>query len=259
MKMKEFKFEPVQKNSLVIELTKRLMDFIFSGSIKPGERLPAERQLSEALGVGRSSIREAIKALTVLGVLEVRQGDGTYLKKADSALLTQVIEWGLLLGEKQAMDLIEARKEIEVIIAGFAAERCSDEEIEELRAKLNKMNESDVNTFIDADVDFHLELAKIAKNGVLKDILVSIQSLLRIWIKSVIESAGDTRFSYHYHIDIFEAVARRDAEGARAAMKRHMDDAADRLIAVLEKAEKWKMAADDSNSESEEKKTGKDE
>ena len=71
-------------------------------------------------------------------MLEVRQGDGTYLKKADSALLTQVIEWGLLLGEKQAMDLIEARKEIEVIIAGFAAERCSDEEIEELRKKCEK-------------------------------------------------------------------------------------------------------------------------
>src|SRR4051794_40708045 len=98
--MNGFKFEPVEKKSLVIELTTKLMEYIFSGSIQPGEKLPAERQLSESLGVGRSAIREAIKALTVLGILEVKQGYGTYLKRIDSTLLTRSIEWGLLLGEK---------------------------------------------------------------------------------------------------------------------------------------------------------------
>jgi GntR family transcriptional repressor for pyruvate dehydrogenase complex len=239
--MTDFKFIPVQKNSLVIELTSRLMEFVFSGSIQPGEKLPAERQLSEALGVGRSSIREAIKALTVLGVLEVRQGDGTYLKKSkDSGLLSQSIEWGLLLGERHTMDLIEARKEIEIVIAGFAAEKADDQEINELRAIMERMNESnitEIDDFVGADILFHLQLAKMAKNTVLKDILVSIRTLLRTWIKSVIESAGDTRFSYDYHLDIYDAIYKRDVHAAKDAMRKHMDDATDRLIEVLNNAE----------------------
>jgi len=230
----DFHFEPIQKNSLVVELTKRLLDYIFSGSIKVGQKLPAERQLSEALGVGRSTIREAIKALTVLGVLEVRQGDGTYLKRTDSTLLTQVIEWGLLLGEKQTLDLIEARKVIEIAVCQFAAERGTDEEIEQLQQIMERMK-SDPANFIEHDVSFHLKLAEMSRNSVLKDVLSSIQSLLRTWIKLVIESAGETEFSYWDHLAVYEAVAKRDPAAAALAMEKHMEDATKRLMKVIQK------------------------
>lgn len=237
-----YKFEPVKKNSIVIELTSRLMDFIFSGNIKLGERLPAERVLSEALGVGRSAIREAIKALTVLGILEVRQGDGTYLKKADSTLLTQAIEWGLLLGERKTMDLIEARKEIEISLVRFAAQRWEERELHELKEIVDAMNISTISGFVENDIAFHLKVAEMSKNSVLTDILVSIQSLLRTWIKLVIESEGSTNFSYQDHRDIYEALARRDAEASALAMEKHMNDATKRLIAVIEKADRLEEA-----------------
>jgi len=235
---KGYKFEPVKKDSIVIELTSRLMDFIFSGNIKLGEKLPAERVLSESLGVGRSAIREAMKALTVLGILEVRQGDGTYLKKADSTLLSQAIEWGLLLGERKTMDLIEARKVLELSIVRFAAQRCEDHELQELKEILDSMNGSTIAGFVEIDIAFHLKVAEMSKNSVLMDILVSIQSLLRTWIKLVIESEGSTSFSYQDHYDIYEALTRRDAEASAAAMEKHMEDATKRLIAEIEKAER---------------------
>lgn len=88
-------------------------------------------------------MREAIKALSLIGLVEVRQGDGTYLRKADSALLPEVIEWGLLLGERRTMDLVEARQEIEIVIAGLAARRRTAQDIEEGTRLLQRMGGSD--------------------------------------------------------------------------------------------------------------------
>ena len=229
--------QPIEQKSLVAEITQRLLDYLLSGEIKPGSRLPSERQLSEALGMGRSTLRESLKALTLLGLLEVRQGDGTYLKKADSALLPRIIEWGLLLGEQRTMDLIEARQKIEVIIAELAAQRRDYRAIEELRKIMKRLQQagSDYQEFVDADVAFHLKLAEIARNTVLRDILSSIQALLRAWIIRVIESAGNTDFSYQEHLAIFEAVERGDARAAAVAMQAHMDSARGRLIKTINK------------------------
>jgi len=231
----EYRFEPVQKNSIVVELTKKLLEYIFSGSIRPGEKLPTERKLQEALGVGRSSIREALKALTVLGIVEVRQGDGTYLKKLDSALLTQSIEWGLLLGEKHMMDIIEARKEIELAIVKYAALRRTEEELRELSTILERLKHSTPDDFVEYDIAFHLKVADMAKNTALKGVLASIQSLLRTWIKCVIDAAGETSFSYLDHYNVYRAIAARDPQAAFEAMETHMEDATRRLIREIQK------------------------
>ncbi|WP_376795796.1 four-carbon acid sugar kinase family protein [Thermogemmatispora sp.] len=227
--------QPIEQRPLVAEITQRLLDYLLSGDLKPGSRLPSERQLSEALGMGRSTLRESLKALTLLGLLEVRQGDGTYLRRADSALLPRVIEWGLLLGEKRTMDLVEARLKIEVAIAELAAQRRDSFAVEELRQLLERMGAAghDYQAFVDADVAFHLKLAEIARNSVLRDILSSIQALLRAWIIRVIQSAGDTDFSYREHLAIFTAVEQGDPGRAAAAMQAHMDSARSRLLAAI--------------------------
>jgi len=231
-------FRPIEQQSLVTELTRQLMDYLLSGALKPGDRLPSERQLSEALGMGRSTLREALKALMLLGLLDVRQGDGTYLKKADSALLPRVIEWGLLLGERRTLDLVEARQKIEVAIAGLAAERRTSAAVEDLRELLGRMARSQANhqEFADADVAFHLKLAEIADNSVLRDILSSIQALLRAWIIRVIEAAGPDDTSYQEHVPIFKAVESGDARAAADAMHAHMDAAGARLMHTLGRA-----------------------
>ncbi len=228
--------QPIEQKSMVAEVTQKLLEYLLSGAIKPGSRLPSERQLSEALGMGRSTLRESLKALTVLGLLDVRQGDGTFLRRADSTLLPHVIEWSLLLGEKWTMDLIEARQKIEVITAELAAQRRDHYAVEELRTIMERLRQAGTNyqAFVDADVAFHLKLAEIAKNSVLRDILSSIQALLRAWIIRVIESAGNTDFSYREHLAIFDAVERGDPQAAADTMHLHMDSARTRLIKAIE-------------------------
>jgi GntR family transcriptional repressor for pyruvate dehydrogenase complex len=236
-----FRFEPIERKTIVTEITRRLLDYLFSGELKPGDKLPAERQLSDAIGVGRSSLREALKALTVLGLLEVRQGDGTYLKKAHSDLLPQVIEWGILLGEKSTADLVEAREKIEIVIAGLAAERRTPQQLAELGEILKQMQahaqNKDTKAYTEADVAFHFKLAEMAQNAILSGILSSIRSLLRVWIISVIESAGDAQFSYDEHTPIYEAVERGDAALAQRRMEEHMKSASGMLKDLIRAAE----------------------
>jgi GntR family transcriptional repressor for pyruvate dehydrogenase complex len=228
--------QPIEQKPLVTEITQALLDYLLSGALKPGDRLPPERQLSESLGMGRSTVREALKALTVLGLLDVRQGDGTYLKKADSTLLPRVIEWSLLLGEKKTMDLVETRQRLEIIIAELAAERRDEQGLEELRQIFEEMQRTtgDYQRFAEADVAFHIQLAKMTQNTVLQDILGSIRALLRAWIVRTIEPDGSKgssprELACQEHAPIFDAVERGEPQAAAAAMRAHMEHAAGRL------------------------------
>lgn len=229
---------PIRREPLATEIARRLVEFILSGQVEPGARMPSERALAEAFGVGRSAMREALKALSLIGLVEVRQGDGTYLRKADSALLPELIEWGLLLGEQRTLDLVEARQEIEVVIAGMAARRRTEEDLSDLRAILGQMERApSIPDFIDADVQFHLRLADACGNSALRDIHSSVQALLRTWIARVVEASGDTRPSFAEHVPLLDAVAAGDAQAARDAMATHMSSAADRLRHTLEGAD----------------------
>lgn len=232
--------EPIRREPMAAEIARRLVDYLLSGGIEPGGRIPSERQLAEAFGVGRSAVREAIAALALIGLIEVRHGDGTYLKRPDSPLLPQVVEWGLLLGEKRTADLVEARQKIEVDIAGLAAQRRTDEDIADLARILSRMewearDDAAVGAFVDADVEFHLRLAEAARNSALRDVLSGIQALLRAWIGRVI-GEGHRDLSYREHVPVLEAVKARDVQGAEAAMDAHMQAAAQRLRAALDRA-----------------------
>jgi len=230
--------DPIKREPLASEIARRLVDYLLAGGIEPGHRVPSERQLAEAFGVGRSAMREALKSLTFLGLLEVRHGDGTYLKKADSTLLPRVVEWGLLLGEKRTTDLVEARQKIEATIAGMAASRRDDADLAELRRLLGRMGrmEGDPAGFVDADVAFHLRLAEAAGNTALRDILTGIQALLRAWISRAISAEGDIPISYREHIPILAAIEEGDEAAAVAAMEAHLAAAAHRLQRALDEA-----------------------
>ena len=227
--------DPIRREPLATEIARRLVEFLLSGGLEPGDQIPSERQLAEAFGVGRSAMREALKSLALLGLLEVRHGDGTYLRRADATLLPTVIEWGLLLGEQRTMDLVEARQKIEAVIAGLAAERRNDEDVADLRRLLQRMEQMgrDHAGFVDADVAFHLRLAEAARNTALREILSSVQALLRAWIRRVIASAESTETSYREHVPIFDAVERGDPAAAAAAMEAHMTSASARLKDAL--------------------------
>jgi GntR family transcriptional regulator, transcriptional repressor for pyruvate dehydrogenase complex len=227
------------------EITRKLLDFLLSGEIAPGDRIPGERQLAEALGVGRSAVREAIKSLSLLGLLDVRQGDGTYLNRSGSNLLPKVIEWGLLLGVPSIVDLLEARAEIEVVAAGFAATRADKDAVTALEARLEEMrNAGDhVDAYMEADIAFHLEIAEASGNEVFANLISSLRALLRVWVSRVLHHAGETKTSLAMHEPIVQAIAAGDAEAARTSMRAHMERADRRLREALAAEESAKESA----------------
>lgn len=218
------------------EITRKLLDYLLSGEIEPGSKIPSERQLADGLGVGRSAVREAIKSLSLLGLLDVRQGDGTYLSRSGSDLLPRVIEWGLLLEEPQLTDLLEARSEIEVVVTGLAAKRAGKTEVAELRGCLEQMRSAgeDVDAYVEADIAFHLQIARASGNSVLANLLTSLRSLLRVWAERVLHHAGETDTSLAMHEPIVEAIEKGSVKAARAAMEAHMERANRRLREALD-------------------------
>ncbi|MDG4662985.1 FadR/GntR family transcriptional regulator [Mycobacterium sp. 236(2023)] len=222
------------REPLSSEVARALLDAVFSGQITPGTRMPSERQLAESFGVGRFVVREALKSLGLLGLLEVRQGDGTYVRPPDSSLLPRVVEWGLLVGEQRTSDLVETRQHLEPVTARLAAERRSDADLTAIKSHLDGMRDaSDNDVFVDADVAFHLSIAEATGNRVLSNMLSSIASLLNVWIRNVVEAAASREPSYLEHVPIYDAIAERDAHAAGEAMRIHMDGAACRLNAAI--------------------------
>jgi len=216
------------------EIARALIDYIRAGHVGPGEKLPSERQLSESLGVGRSTIREALKSLGLLGLIEFRHGGGTYYRGADSELLPRVIEWGLLLGERHTTDLVEARQYLERITSGLAAERRSDADLVAIEKALAAMREAGTTEqFVDADVAFHLSIADASGNVALANMLKSIAALLRVWIHRVMDAESSFEVSYLEHVPVFEAIRAGDASAASLAMESHMDRASGRLLSTL--------------------------
>ena len=117
----------------------KLLELFTEGSIAPGTRLPPERQLAATLAVGRSAVREALAALEILGVVDVRPGSGTYLRGNASELLPQTLSWGMMLNKSRTAELAEVRGALEIYAARLATERMSPAAIERLHGHLEKM------------------------------------------------------------------------------------------------------------------------
>jgi GntR family transcriptional regulator, transcriptional repressor for pyruvate dehydrogenase complex len=227
---------PIERpDSISAEVARRLLVYLFSGEIESGQRIPSERKLAELLGVGRSVIRESLKPLQMLGLVDVRIGDGTYLQDADSALLPQVFEWGLLIKSHRLLELIETRRIIEVALAGLAAERRTDESLLELQGYIDQMAATidDVGYFADADAAFHLAIGRAAGNSVLSSMLVNLRALLREWIRRVVDSPGESRQALAEHEAIMVGIAAGDGPAAEAAMRAHLARVTARLRETL--------------------------
>ena len=215
----------------VSAVAKRLLEIFTSGDIEPGTRLPPERQLASTLGVGRSAVREALAALEILGIVDVRPGSGTYLRGNASELLPQTLSWGLMLGEPKTLELIEVRGALEIYAARLAATRMTDEALARLGEHVERMRASldDLPAFVEADLQFHLELANSIDNTVLLDLLQSIRSLLRVWVDRAVQDPEQANVAIEEHAAVHAAIATRDPDAAASAMAVHMRTAGERL------------------------------
>nr|WP_274637006.1 FCD domain-containing protein [Microbacterium bovistercoris] len=222
----------------VSEVARRLLDLFTSGSIAPGTRLPPERQLAQTLGVGRSAVREALAALEILGIVDVRAGSGTYLRGTASELLPQTLRWGLLIGERNTAELLELRSGLEIYVARLAAKRGDPAARAALEGHLARMRESlqgtaaGLKAFARADLAFHDQLAAVAGNAALIDLLHVVRSLLQVYADRAVHDDAQARLAVAEHDAIARAVAEGDEDAAASAMAMHMATASSRLSAA---------------------------
>ncbi|KQQ01566.1 MULTISPECIES: FadR/GntR family transcriptional regulator [unclassified Rathayibacter] len=223
--------QTLPRGTAVAEVAKQLTSLLTRGDLVPGSRLPPERQLAESLGVGRSAVREALAALEILGIVSVRPGSGTYLRDSTSELLPTTLSWGLMLSAGRTAELIEVRSGLEIQAAMLAAIRIDAEGLEKLRAHLAAMEShlDDMSVFVDADVRFHLQIALSSGNVVLRDLLQTIRSLLRLWVERALSSPEQALDAFTEHRAVLEALEAGDPAAAARAMESHMSTASRRL------------------------------
>jgi GntR family transcriptional regulator, transcriptional repressor for pyruvate dehydrogenase complex len=203
----------------------KIRERIVSGAWGPGDRLPKESELAAELGLSRNSLREAVRALSQLRVLEVRQGDGTYVSSLEPDLLLESTGFisHLLLGDTE-IELYEVRRILEAAAAALAAGRIDDQEKVQLAHNLQRMGEAkNVEELVEADVAFHAVIAKAAGNAVLTSLLASLATRTmraRLWHGREADGALDETRDEHRRI--YEAIMAGDPDLARAAAAAHI-------------------------------------
>jgi len=196
---------------------------VTEGVLKPGDRLPSESELAESFGVGRSSLREAMQALQLLGVVEVVQGRGTFLR--ETHVLPLALNWARLASSDLISQIMEARQIVEVAIAQLAALRATAEDVAAMRSAIEQAARADGNPELSrrAGVDFHLALAKATQNEVLSLMYRTVWSLYVETTRRTQATLESIEDSLEGHRRLLESVERRDPELASRLMAEHIE------------------------------------
>jgi GntR family transcriptional repressor for pyruvate dehydrogenase complex len=217
---------PIPRSTLTEAAFEKLISHVVSGDWKAGDRIPPERELCQQLGIARTSLREALKAMELIGMLDSRVGDGTFVCER-SEFLSRPLLWAFTGNDHlELRDIMEARTLLEEQLAGLAAERASDAEIETIGQLVRTMAESVTQgkSILDEDMKFHLTIAAAAHNQILQNAVQLLRNLMRQWIhfKLLIPNVPATVLKRHQAI--YRAIRDRDPQSARAAMREHLEE-----------------------------------
>lgn len=217
---------PIARQSLSEIVAKRILEMVTSRALKPGDQLPPERELAEMLNVSRPSVREAIRGLSILGVVTSRQGGGAYISQLDGDALLGPIRFFLALEDMNIRELYDARSLIEGDVARRAARNMSDAQLDELEALLEAQAEtvSDPKEFRVADLKFHEAIWVGCGNAFLKRIGESLNSLGLEFRRRASENPKVLEQSLKDHRKLFEALKARDTSAAAQAAEEHMQN-----------------------------------
>jgi GntR family transcriptional repressor for pyruvate dehydrogenase complex len=218
-------FEIVRRNKVYEEVARQIERVILK-KLQPGDKLPSERELAETLGVSRSSIRDAIRSLELMGMVEPRQGAGTIVREISSESLANPLANVLKHKVELVSELLDFRMMLEPPLAARAAKRVSPEELAEMEEILQRQQEkqSRGESAVPEDTEFHYSIALASGNSVVLKVLDIVMDLLRATRERSLQRAGRPQRSLAGHRRILAALKRHDAEGAKAAMRRHIED-----------------------------------
>ena len=236
-------FSQVSRETLSDAIVQQIVHLISTNALRPGDRLPPERTLCKTLGVGRTSVREALKPLLTMGILEGRGSAGTFVAQ-DGQFLEKTLEWGLKFNPKQVEDIIETRMMLETHSAYWAAIRATPGDLSDMKQSLAEMRASinDVEAFRDADVKFHVQIAQATQNSMLISLVNMMRQYFVSWIQerlsaNPISATELAEISLTEHQAILDKFIERDGNGARDAMAAHIGTASTDLRAHMRDAD----------------------
>jgi len=224
--------EPVRRTKVYEEVAARIRRLIAEGHLKAGDKLPPERDLASALGVSRTSVRDAIRTLEAAGLVKPRQGEGTVVRELSTETLVAPIASALLARRDLLADLIDVRKMIEPAMAREAARHATLEEVRYLEAiVVRQAARIEVGGLaIDEDSAFHDMIARMSRNQVLLKVIDVLMDLLREGRERSLQVRGRPQRSLRGHRQIFEAIRRRDGDASARAMLNHLEQIEETLL-----------------------------
>lgn len=222
--MVENSLQPVERQRIYETIVEQMRSMIDSLAWKPGERLPSERELTQMLRVGRTSVREALRILEAMGYIDIRPGDGSYVCK--NVIFTTSLQKMLeaVQGDDLFDEILEARELMDIQIAFLAAENATADEIDDLEAIVERQEQAILAglTGVEENVEFHIRMTEITGNRVLVEMQKFLFSTAHRGIQDLFKIHGLPQESIRQHREIIAAVREHDAVKARKLMVNHV-------------------------------------
>lgn len=218
-------YQEIQYGRLYEQIVEQIELRILSGEINPGDQLPPERELGKQFGVSRTAVREAMKALSLKGLIVVHPGRGTFVTGYTSTAVRHSIDLLVKIGKTEGVSaLVEVREILEPEIAALAAIRAGEEDIAIMQEAIDAMDEAieHPDNYIEADLDFHLALAQGTNNVLIPVLIDSLVDLLREHRIRAAGVDGGLERGQPFHKSIIDAIRRKDPDAARDAMHAHL-------------------------------------
>jgi GntR family transcriptional repressor for pyruvate dehydrogenase complex len=232
----EVPLEPVKRSRIYEHIVGQINALIREGRWAPGDQIPPERELAERFKVSRTSVREALRALEMQGIIDSRQGGGTFVRTGDTEMLVGPLAAAILRGRRELAEVLEVRELIEPGIARLAARRATAEHVAELETLLQRQREciAAERSFVEEDTAFHYTLAKAADNHILLRLHNVILDVLRESRQSYLHVPNRPQMSLRGHEAMLAAVKAKDTDAAYHASLAHITEVRDGILRALE-------------------------
>lgn len=229
-------FGLLQKEALPDRVINLILDLIQQQQLKPGDKLPPERELAASMGIARQTLRSALSALAAIDVLEIRQGSGAYITDLRPDKLIERLKFFISLNDSSLHEFFEARTSIELTVVALAATRITDAQLAELAASpaLSLPEDGFVN-FIHHDLAFHEQIAAAAQNSILAEFLDIFRAIRGNIRRATTLTAENIERAVGEHRQIVNALTARDPAAAQIAMRRHMESSETALRQLLQR------------------------
>lgn len=220
-------FTPIKNTKVYEQVIEQIEGMITNGVLKKGDRLPSERELVEQLGISRASIREALRSLEIIGLIESKQGEGNFIRENFDNTLFEPLSIMFMLNDCKIEEIFELRKVIEIETAALAAKKIATEEIKELQMLVDNMKTSeDEDERVKYDAKFHYTIAKASGNFLILSILNTVSSLMDSFIKDARKNIINNQLKDsidNEHEEILNALKAHNPHKASESMRKHMD------------------------------------